>query len=194
VKLLCCLRDPAERSFSHFLYLRRNGHTRLDFAEALATIPELVGHSRYAHHLQPYLAHFPPPQIKIMFFEDLLHDPAGFAKVVFDFLGLDFPEHLDYRRKVREAERTRSPGIARLLSKAAWFTRGLGFPSVVGTVKRSMLVRLLYARFDKTERPHLNASLRAQVITSLKDDIVLLQRQVDRDLSSWLDPDKVEHA
>jgi len=33
VKLITSLRDPAERTFSHYLYMIRSGRTRLDFAD-----------------------------------------------------------------------------------------------------------------------------------------------------------------
>ena len=42
VRLLTSLRDPAERTFSHYLYMIRSGRTRLDFAAALEQFPELV--------------------------------------------------------------------------------------------------------------------------------------------------------
>src|SRR5262245_9286020 len=58
VKLVTILREPVERSFSHYLYLVRTGRTRSPFAQALREFPELTRNSLYAHHLQAWFERF----------------------------------------------------------------------------------------------------------------------------------------
>src|SRR5437868_1940103 len=55
VSLLVCLREPVERTFSHYLYMVRSGRTTESFEDALEHFPELVENSRYATHLRTYL-------------------------------------------------------------------------------------------------------------------------------------------
>jgi hypothetical protein len=186
VRLLCCLRDPCERSFSHYLYLRRNGRTKLPFQRAIEACPELVEHSLYGKHLARYFALFPREQIKILFFENLQADAAAFAREILSFLGLEDWPGIDYRRVVRSAARARSPVLASLVSKAAWMARNLGLPGLVGVLKHSALVRLFYRPYSAVERPRLEKDLRLRLIDLYSDDIQRLQLLLNRDLSGWL--------
>lgn len=185
VKLLCCLRDPAERCFSHYLYLRRNGLTQTSFDDALHSQPEILEHSRYARHLAPYLSQH-GERLLILWFEDLQRDPVAFARRVFGFLDLDLPPGLDLRTPVRSAQRARNALLARALSRGAWLTRKLGFPALVGALKHSPATRLLYTDFESGRRPTLGLEQRAAVIARLRPDIEDLQSRLGQDLSAWL--------
>ncbi len=61
MKLLACLRNPADRAFSNFLNDLQAGalppETRFD--DAMASHPEYVQQGAYASQLQRYLARFP---------------------------------------------------------------------------------------------------------------------------------------
>ncbi|MGB8698832.1 MAG: sulfotransferase domain-containing protein, partial [Thermosynechococcaceae cyanobacterium] len=96
VKLISCLRNPIDRTFSHYLYLIRCGLTKLSFKEAIQTIPELIEHSLYYKHLSVYFSLFESSRIKILDFSDLQADSKVFAKEIFDYLNLSLLESIDY--------------------------------------------------------------------------------------------------
>ena len=48
VRVMVSLRDPVERAWSSYLYMRKHGIGPDTFAEALRTRPELLEHGRYA--------------------------------------------------------------------------------------------------------------------------------------------------
>jgi Sulfotransferase domain len=106
------LRDPIERTISHWAEQSRNGVETLPLDEALRREAERVGddHARladerikysFAHEQQSYaaqseyaagldrwLAHFPRRRTLLLFSEDLYRDPAGTMATVTEFMGL----------------------------------------------------------------------------------------------------------
>ncbi len=80
IKILCILRHPIERAFSHYTYLVRNGHEHLSFEEAIQeqTIQQrknirwgydYLEYGMYYKQLQPFFDSF--KNMKVYLFEDL---------------------------------------------------------------------------------------------------------------------------
>jgi hypothetical protein len=124
VKLIFILRDPVERAFSAWQYLRGKGRENLrDFREALTAeesrrcrgygpIWWYVHASRYHIGLEEYLAHFGRHQLHLLTMEELRRDPAATISAVYRFLGLENPT---FRPSALEREINRS-GAPRLES------------------------------------------------------------------------------
>jgi hypothetical protein len=55
---MACLREPAERALSSYLYMYKQGRLSCSFEEALGTVDELVEHGLYGKLLTPYAQHF----------------------------------------------------------------------------------------------------------------------------------------
>jgi hypothetical protein len=117
-RLVCLLRDPVERAYSHYQLQRRIGRETLSFEEALdaepaRAWPELervaadpacpnqdprmifefsyLARGRSAEQLERWLECFPREQLLVLFNDDLAADPDGTVNRAFAFLGL--PEH-----------------------------------------------------------------------------------------------------
>lgn len=115
-RLVCLLRDPVERAWSHFNHERQSGHEPLeDFEAALDaederiadTSPEAhpgvtdirrahqwfsyAGRGDYAQQLAVWLRHFPREQLLVESSEDLFTDPTGVLARVAEHLGLERP-------------------------------------------------------------------------------------------------------
>lgn len=185
VRLLTCLRDPVDRTFSHYLYMIRSGRTNDSFETALGRFPELVDNSLYAKYLRRYLELFPRDQVKVLFFEKLKGDPRGFAEEVFEFLGIRFVEDLPYETRILTASRPRSMVLARLAKLGAGTARRVGLTSLVGRIKSNpQVVRALYRPYDK--RPTMDPATAAELRERFRDQIVELQTLLSVDLSHWL--------
>lgn len=114
VKLVVILRDPIERSWSHYRMDRRRGTEQRPFAEVVRGLlaPEALERNRalpvplheqgfesesafhvcwseYGRSLAPYLAHFPPKQLLVLYLEDLAAEPAATLDRLLVFLGLE---------------------------------------------------------------------------------------------------------
>lgn len=113
LKLIALLRDPVERTYSHWKEQRRNGVETLSFEQALDAEPARTdgeqerlladdGSRSFAHEQQSYarqseydrglrrwLDHFPREQLLVLASEDYYADPVEATARVFTFLGLE---------------------------------------------------------------------------------------------------------
>lgn len=186
IKLITCLRNPTERTFSHYLYLVRSGLTKKPIEDALDDFPELLDNSLYYKHLSKYFAIFDFLQIKILLFEQLKNDPEEFAHELFEIIGVSFCEEINYHTKVLPASRPRSFVMAYLAKKGANAARKLALENIVGVIKTSFVSRLLYTPYKISEKPRLSMELKGKLIDYFRSDIENLERLLDRDFSNWL--------
>jgi hypothetical protein len=114
-KILVLLRNPVERTYSHYAEQRRNGIEPLSFVDAVAAEPARLGgerermeadpryasfahqhqsyvaQSRYADSLARWLEHYPREQVCVLCSEDFYAAPERELARVHAFLGL--PAH-----------------------------------------------------------------------------------------------------
>lgn len=151
VKVMVSLRDPVERAWSSYLYMRKHGIGPDTFGEALETRPELLGHGRYASALDRYLELFPRESVYVALFDDLERDPQTFLNGITDFLEIEklplAPADLEARLPAAKARSVRLAWVAR---RTADWAREHDGARLVGKVKRSPLVqRALYRPLDR---------------------------------------------
>lgn len=185
VRLLTVLRQPIDRSFSQYLFMVRNGLTKASFEQAIQEFPGLLSNSLYGQHLSVYFDLFDRRQIKVLFFEKLQVDPRGFAREVFDFLGLRMIESLPYETKVLAASRPRSEILAHVTHVAAVQARNLGLGRMVGVLKQSPLRSLLYRPYEASERPRVSAETWAELSLRFEPDIRRLETLLNIRLADW---------
>lgn len=164
--LLINAREPVERAFSAYLYLRRLGATAKPFLEAISDYPDLLEHGRYATYLERLLQHFPPDRIHVMLFDELRRSPETYAQRICTLLSVR-QRPLDERLKkaVLPASAPRSRLVAKAVRFVARKMRQGGQVRVLGRVKRwEWLNRLLYREFTgRHERPILRPDEHAQL-------------------------------
>lgn len=151
VKVMVSLRDPVDRAWSSYLYMRKHGIGPDTFAEALRSRPELLEHGRYATGLDRFLTLFPRDHVHVALFDDLEADPQGFLDGVTDFLGVE-RQPLDAKEREARlpAASARSVRVAAAVRRGADWVREHDGARLVGAVKRSPLVhRVLYQPIDR---------------------------------------------
>ena len=177
VKVMVSLRDPVERAWSSYLYMRKHGIGPDTFGEALRSRPELLEHGRYATGLDRFLERLPREDVHVALFDDLAGDPQGFLDDVTDFLGVE-RMHLGAKDLAARlpAARARSVRLASAARRSADWVREHDGATLVGTVKRSRLVqRTLYRPVDRQAvRPALEDVL--LVRAALGPEIDALER------------------
>jgi sulfotransferase family protein len=161
-KLMVCLREPAQRAFSEFLYRTKVGLLDCDFETALEKAVELIDHGRYAQCLGCYLEHFKRDQIFAAVFDDLAANPQRFFDSLCDFLGI---EHVilssQLQERVLPAAKPRLPRVTKFAREISWKIRRMGLPGVVGKIKESTLLhRFLYSPYGPNEKPQMSSSTR----------------------------------
>ena len=164
-KLLVCLREPVERTFSQYLDGIKNGKFEGTFEEVLESVPSLINRSRYGTHISRYLEAFSREQMHIASFDQLKADPAQFAADMFAFLGvepLEIPPQLG--EKVLPAATPRNRAITMTAKKIAEGAKQIGLDGLRGKVKTSPFIRnLLYKPFTVESRPTIAPETKARL-------------------------------
>ena len=185
VRLMVTLRDPADRAFSSYLYMLKQGEEPGTFLHALATRPELLEHGRYATHLHRFIDVFKRDSLHVAVFDDLVADPQHFIDELLSWLGVPplmlADDLLDARLL---AGRARSVVLARVARRAATMVRDRDGANVVGRVKRSALVQKALYRTLSDEKPMMSAPERAAVHQALAPEVVELDRTFGLGLAS----------
>lgn len=174
VKIMVSLRDPVDRAWSSYLYMRKHGIGPDTFAEALRCRPELLEHGRYATGLDRFLALFPRDDVHVALFDDLAVDPQGFMDGVTDFLGIDrLPLAPDDLAARLPAARARSVRLAWAARRSADWVREHDGARLVGRVKRSRVVqRALYQPLDR------------QVVRPSTADVLTVRRELATEIDA----------
>lgn len=179
-KLICCLRDPLERTYSHFWMVKARFPVsqEVTFEEMLETNPDLIDYSLYYQHLERYLRLFPREQLHIYLFHNVEKNPEKVIKDVFHFLEVDenfVPTYL--HNKVNAA--TTMGKLAR--SRILWhFTRVLRRFS-----SRTAPVQKFIETYNAQTIPPMKSETARNLKALLKKDVEQLQDLLHIDLSMW---------
>lgn len=138
-KLIALLRNPIDRAFSSYHFVKKGGEEPLSFAEAidreperlageeerLRTDPEYYSYNhrtysylrrgQYLEQLKRWVEHFPRSNLLVLQSEWLFRDPAGATAAVQEFLGLRRWQSPAYKPFLRGDYSGMSPDVRRRL-------------------------------------------------------------------------------
>jgi len=83
------MRDPIERTISHYWHSVRNSKERRPMLRAIQSNPEYVDVSYYARQLKEYLQHVGRERIFVLTFEELCANPFKQMQRMYAWLGVD---------------------------------------------------------------------------------------------------------
>ena len=195
-KLIIILRDPAERAYSSFMQMIREGFEPVkDFGEALKHEDERIAgkwrhlwHYRargyYYRQIRTYLELFDRSQLRIYLFEDLRDDPQALMKDIFRFLGVDDSFLPDTSGRYNASGIPRSRTLLRLIMR----------PNLLKTLAKPLMPKALRHEIKtfvttspwSLRRPPLDPQVRRDLVTGYRQDILKLQGLLGRDLSGWM--------
>lgn len=188
-KIICSLRDPVDRMYSHYRQMRSLWGTRESFEEALQNRPEIRDASGYAMHVEAWQKNFGRENVLVIFYDDLKSNPQGYIDSVCAFLGIspiDLKNSATGAEKVNFMEASRAPRNRRLALAAgrtvSWL-REKRLDPLLYLFRRSGLFQLCvgggeeYGPLSKETED----SLRKQFLP----DIERLEALTSRDLSLW---------
>lgn len=183
MKIISCLRNPVERTFSHYLFLVRGGQFSGTFREALEEYPDLIERAKYYKHLKPYFDHFEDEHIYIALFDRLKNDNIGFISKIYKFLGVDseYRPNVDEKYRLVAAE-PRNRLLALMAKKGAQLMRRWGRPDIVSSIKFSFFPKLLYREYDKEEKPAIDDKDRAYLVEKIRPDTRQLAEKMNLNL------------
>ena len=171
-RLIYMIRNPVERTVSHYIHEWSMGVMAGDMAAALEAHPELVAYSRYGMQITPWVEAFGAERVHLISLEVLQQDPQAALDAVGQFLGLREPPlwHQDQARVNVSAERVRRFPLYGLVVDnpvAAALRRALVPQRLRDAVKRRLQMR---------DRPALPAATRRELEARFAEDFAALGR------------------
>ena len=131
-------------------------------------------------------------RVKAIVLDDFAAAPAAVYGDLLAFLGLEQQERPEIVR-MNVAKSYRSPAIQRLLMRPPKLAERLAprtvGPSRPGVVGR-LLKRLRKANVVRAPWRPISAALRQEIAACVRDDVALLGRLLQRDLTHWLDDER----
>jgi hypothetical protein len=192
VTLIALLRNPVERAYSAFSYLRERGRERCSsFTDALeaedARIAQNWSHiwhyramGFYGEQLARYFQLFDRDQIRVFLYEDFVAEPLSIVRDVFDHIGVDstFIPDTRLRHNISGVPRFRALDPVLKPNRVT-----LKLRPAVSRVLNPVILRVKQRALVKSEIPpeagrHLAAAYRG--------DVERLAEIIGRDLSAWL--------
>lgn len=195
VRLVCILRNPADRAYSAFRYVRARMYEPVaDFREALSREEgriEAGWHhiwhyrrmGRYADQLRRYYRLFDPEQIRVFRFEDFCRDPLPVLRDCYRFLGVD----PDFRPRRTPVTVPSGEPRSRLLQRYLFRSppgRELLKRLVPGQVRRWITGRL---RRSNLEKVPMDPAIRRDLLDEYRNGIEELEELTGRPFTDWLD-------
>jgi hypothetical protein len=191
-RIICILRNPIDRAYSHYLFLLRDEkETFGSFEQALQAEEERISKGVYFGHyvkrglyfeqVKRYKDTFKANQVRIFLYEDLRENPARIAQDIYLFLGVN-PEFIP------DSSITRNPSG---VPKNKLLHNLLVKPNPLKKTLQPLLPARFYRfatsiRDRNLTKPVLSQSLRDHLIGIFRDDILRLQDLIERDLTGWL--------
>jgi hypothetical protein len=193
-KMIAILRNPAERAFSAFSHMVRDEREQTsDFRAALAREPDRIRdnweplwHYKsmgfYGAQLSRYFEAFDRKQIRVYIYDDFIARPLEVVQDIFAFIGVDpdFVPDMSEQRNVSIIPRSRRLDKMIRGKSVIRTTLGTMLPPEFRSRTRSYIMR------RNTMRLRMDPGMRRELTHAFHDDIKLLERLLDRDLSPWL--------
>jgi len=186
-KIIILLRNPAERAYSHFMMRKMRNQESREFREAL--IEEDTDSFRpykqgsCSEQVKAYLDNF--SQVKIYLYDDLEADSVALMQDLFAFIGVasSFRPNTSMRYNVSGVPKVKI--INSLRSNYPLKTVVQIFISVLGIKKWvKKIAKKLHAK--NLKKTAINESDRHYLVDYYREDVQVLQKLIQRDLSHWL--------
>jgi len=163
-KIIIILRNPIDRSFSHYLFHVKLGIQQMPFDkvirkdasginEKFSTPPNIMRVGFYSEFVQRYLDFFYTKNVKTIIFEEFINNPKKTVKELLQFLGVN-SEYKFVEEKYNTSEQPKGKLEQLIISNS--LIEKLG-PSLIPSPFRIKLLRkFLYKKDDNLKMNHEN--------------------------------------
>lgn len=143
--------------------------------------------AQFGTQTQRLLSTFPRSQVKLILYDDFAAGPQRIYDEVIEFLEVPHDGRTEFPR-VNESKRARLDWLRKFSRKPPPALRNV-FRSLkgavgeeVGTIKE----KIVALNTIRGSRPPLSPQLRAELVETFRDEVALLSRLLNRDLSHWV--------
>jgi hypothetical protein len=180
IPLLAVLRNPVERSWSHYLHMLRYGLTRLPLQDAVREFPGILEASRYTKILSRWESMPGDSRVHLLYFDDLLDSPGQFADAVCKILKLEYrglPPQSGTRSN--EAAASPFPALVPAVQRAANALRSRRLYFILNAAKRAGLRSLFFGKPGDGKLPVMSESDRRLLNEMLGSELAYFEQKRD---------------
>ena len=186
-KIIIVLRNPVERAVSHYQMDKRLGFIKYDLADVLndSTIKnhdqyyqQYVQIGFYYHQVKKYIDVFGTENICVLNYDDLKNNNKEFTAKALNFLSLKESQNINFESKYNSAKDFRFKFFNFLYSKTI-------FRKVIKSIVPKKIISLLEEILFDQKLPNVSANLENQLYDLFKEDVILLEKMLGINLSSW---------
>lgn len=186
-KIIAIIRNPISRAFSQYGNAIKGGEIpeSMSFEEYYTKDASVLAQGMYTKQLERYFNLFDTSQILVLVYEDNKKDPQKFMEQIYSFLGVDsnfVPSML--HDEINISRVPKHIWIEKRMHTFSEFLRRNGLDKVVHIIRQSglpELVRSVNTKPKKAEKPKFDREL---LVAHFRDDVALLSRKLNRDLST----------
>src|ERR1700691_2287148 len=186
-KIICTLREPVERTYSHYRKMREGEYFSGSFEECLGKRPNLVEWSKYASHLQAWRKLFSAENVLVLIQDDLKSDAQDYLDQVCDFIQIPRIQVVNSASQDRLVNAVPSLPRNKRIARAARIVRDRlqkhGDYRAVNLLKGTVLRNFLFGGGPPFEP--LRAETGARLREFFRPDVEALEDMLGRDLSPW---------
>ncbi|WP_375579311.1 sulfotransferase [Marivirga tractuosa] len=199
-KLIAILRQPAERLYSRYLHLARDSKLPtqkfedcLDRNSIWWERNDLIKEGYYGKYLDRYFKLFDQSQIKVFLYEELRENPEKLHRQIFQFLGVQEDFEIDFSITYNQSGFIKNPIVDKLIGSNSFFFKGMKKIISEKSIQRIKGNKFLFKKVNdlrskNLSKPKLTKELKRQISNEIyKEDILLLQKLINKDVSHWLD-------
>jgi hypothetical protein len=173
MKLICCLRDPVERLYSHYIMKNRKLISK-DLLDEITLQSEYVQRSLYHKQLQWFIEYFPKKDIYIVIYEEKKQNPIDFIQKIYRFLGVDDgfkppSAHIQTKQGRVELQSYVWSNLSRFMLHS----------------KSPIVLKNLYRSIRPQRTSELDEKDFDQLAKFFKNDISFLEELLERELKLW---------
>lgn len=194
-RIIIILRNPIDRAFSQYLHFLRDGRECLSFEESLEAAEkrkednwewawQYLEVGFYYKQVKAYIDNF--SEVKIYLYDDLLSSPLKLIQDIYSFLGVNPTFVPDLGKKYNVS----------LLPKNYLLHAFLTQPNLLKTLLKPLL-KIFFSdkrlaklvensKARNLYKPKMKEETRRYLISLYHNDILQLQKLINRDLSHWL--------
>ncbi len=156
-RLIYIVRDPVERTISHYWHMVRQEGDRRDMLTAIRDDPRFGDVSNYAMQLEPYLERFGRERILVLTLEEMTASPGETLGTVAAWLGVDdafeLPAGAEPANVTPDSiEVEDRAGLERFRHSGLWSRLGPAVPKAIRKLGRRLATRTIERRAVDTGR------------------------------------------
>lgn len=186
-KIICTLRDPVERLYSHYRKMREGDYFSGSFEECLEKRPDVLEWSKYATHVSAWRNLFGVENVLVLIQDDLKANAQEFLNQMCDYIQIPRIPIADstIREKLVNAipSLPRNPRIARMARIMRDRLQKRGDYALVNFLKKTGLRNFLFSGGGAFEpiRPETDARLRE----FYRPEVEALEKLLGREFPAW---------